>query len=321
VTTTALPPELAAARDRLLVGVSRRDLAEQAAALSQRYRSVAESHARTTELLAYAVTRMPATYAAVASVLDEITARAPEFSPRCLLDLGSGPGTVAWAATTVFREIEAVTTIDREPGFHELAAKLAQTDPLLARTTRLHADLERSLVISEQFDLVTAAFTLAEITLGRLPDVIETAWAMTSGMLVLVEPGTPAGFARILTARAQLVAAGGRIVAPCPQEGPCPLSGDDWCHFAARLPREKDHRAVKGGMAPFEDEKYTYIVVARGPVSAIEARVLKPPRVSKVETVAHLCGTHGLSEVRIPSRDRDAYRKSQKWRWGTAISG
>ena len=313
-----LPSELSAARDRLLEGVSRRGLRDQATALSQRYRNLAGAHAQQSELLAYTVTRMPATYAAVAAVLDELSIRMPEFSPRTLLDLGSGPGTATWAAATTFGQLDSVTTIEREPGFTALAVALAENHPLLSRTTRLEADLEKSPSISAHFDLVTAAFVLAEISSDRQAVMIAAAWN-AAGILVLVEPGTPAGFSRILAARTQIIALGGKLVAPCPHDGPCPLSGDDWCHFAVRLPRERDHREVKNAAAPFEDEKYAYAVFSRDPVAAISGRILRPPKVTKADITADLCTPAGLTAVRILARDRESHRRSRKWRWGTAL--
>ena len=313
-----LPPELSAARDRLLEGVSRRGLRNQATALSQRYRFVAGAHAQQSELLAYTVTRMPATYAAVAAVLDELSLRIPEFSPHTLLDLGSGPGTVTWAAVTTFGQLDSVTTIERESEFTKLAVALAESHLLLSRTTRLEVDLEQTPAISGHFDLVTAAFVLAEISPDRQAAMIAAAWD-AAGILVLVEPGTPAGFARILAARTQIIALGGKVVAPCPHDGTCPLSGDDWCHFAVRLPRERDHREVKNAAAPFEDEKYAYAVFSREPVAAIAGRILRAPKVSKADTTADLCTPAGLTELRVLARDREAHRRSRKWRWGTAL--
>ena len=318
MTPPILPPELAAARDRLLEGVSRRGLRDQAAALSQRYRSVAGAHAKQSELLAYTVTRMPATYAAVAAVLDEVSLRMPGFSPRTLLDLGSGPGTATWAAAAVFGQLDSVTAIERESGFTKLAVALAETHPLLSRATRIEGNLEQSPAIFGGFDLVTAAFVLAEILPDRQAAMIAAAWD-AAGVLVLVEPGTPAGFARILSARTQIIALGGKLVAPCPHGGPCPLGGDDWCHFAVRLPRERDHREVKNVASPFEDEKYAYAVLSREPVTAIAGRILRPPKVTKADITADLCTPAGLAAVRIPARDREAHRRSRKWRWGTAL--
>src|SRR5712675_2421634 len=51
---------------------------------------------------AYVVTRFPATFAAVASVLGDIKQRMPGFEPASLLDLGAGPGTATWAASGGF---------------------------------------------------------------------------------------------------------------------------------------------------------------------------------------------------------------------------
>ena len=62
-----LPAELRAALEARLQGVSRNDAAERAAAISKTYRDGGGSGAikTGTDALAYALARMPATYAAV----------------------------------------------------------------------------------------------------------------------------------------------------------------------------------------------------------------------------------------------------------------
>ena len=50
---------------------------------------------------AYMAARMPACYAAVYKVLEEVSMRLPTFSPESMLDFGAGPGTAIWAAHEV----------------------------------------------------------------------------------------------------------------------------------------------------------------------------------------------------------------------------
>lgn len=319
MTARQLPPALATARDRLLEGVSRKQLQQQAASLSQRYRGTAGSHARPDEVLAYAVTRMPATYAAASVVLEELAARVPDFAPATLLDLGSGPGTMSWAAAEAFTSLTGVTMVEAEPAFRELAGRLATGHPLLGTAIALDTNLERQPEASGRHDLVTAAFMLAEIAPGRLAAVIAGAWAATAQVLVLIEPGTPAGFERLRAARTQMIAQGGHVIAPCPHDVACPMAGDDWCHFAVRLGRDREHRNAKGAEAPFEDEKYAYLVAGREAAPAISGRILKPPRIGKVDAVAEICGPAGLEQRRVMSRQREAYRAARDWRWGGVV--
>ena len=90
-----------AALDARAEGFSRRDLAERLARISERYRGqgTSEAIADEADALAYALARMPATYAAVARVFWMSSSdRAPGWTPRSILDAGAGPGTATWAA-------------------------------------------------------------------------------------------------------------------------------------------------------------------------------------------------------------------------------
>jgi len=92
-----LPPLLRRAIDDALNGTALSDLAETAAALSQRYRDErhdAKPHAMSDrDALAYLAVRMPATYAAVRASFEAVADVRPDFSPRTTLDIGAGPGT------------------------------------------------------------------------------------------------------------------------------------------------------------------------------------------------------------------------------------
>jgi ribosomal protein RSM22 (predicted rRNA methylase) len=144
-------------------------------------------------------------------------------------------------------------------------------------------------------------------------------WAKTRDTLLVVEPGTPAGYARILALRQQLIASGAQVAAPCPHDGKCPLAAPDWCHFTQRLPRLRAHMQIKGAELPFEDEKFSYVALTRMRVARRPARVLAQPVVSKVEVVAKLCTADGLALTGIPSRAKASYARARRWRWGDAV--
>ena len=317
-----LPAALRAALDRELEGVSRRGLAERAARTSAAYRSGQGSAGVVRGLedaLAYALARLPATYAACATVFAEAARMAPGFAPATVLDAGSGPAAASWAALQAWPAIGHVTWLDESPPFLDLAGRLAADAPAAIRgAERRRADLTAPGAGWPQADLVAASYALAEIPPARQAETVRALWDACDGVLALVEPGTPAGFARLLAARQTLIAAGADVLAPCPHARDCPLAAPDWCHFSVRLPRSRDHRLAKGAEAPFEDEKFAYLIAARPGLAAAarSPRVLGHPRAGKPGIDLRLCGPEGLEARHVPRRDKPGHAKARRLGWG-----
>ena len=309
----ALPPALTEAIAALLQGVGRKELVAAAQKQSAAYRKGATSSATLTpaEAAAYAVARMPATYAACAAVFAAVAEAMPDFAPRSLLDVGAGTGAASWAAIGAWPGL-AVTMLDHNPALRALARRLAEDGPL-KKAQILAGDLGADKPTS---DVVVASYVLAELPVASAGATARYLWDSAAQLLVLVEPGTPAGFARIRAARAALIELGAHIAAPCTHDKACPMTGDDWCHFSQRLPRSRDHMLMKGAEVPFEDERYSYVAVTRKPVSHIAARILAPPLEAKPGITFKLCDASGLRAQFVASRDKDEYRRVRKLGWG-----
>jgi ribosomal protein RSM22 (predicted rRNA methylase) len=321
MTAPDLPAELNAALNAKLQGLSRGDAATRAAAISRTYRDGGGSGAIRTEAdaLAYALARMPATYAAVTASLNALREVRTDFAPKSLLDVGAGPGTATWAAAEAFASLENFTLLDANRALRALALDLAGGSTRLRDVGYQHGNARAALADAPAADLVVASYVIAEIGDAEQATFADLIWAKTSDTLLVIEPGTPAGYARIIALRARLIAAGAHVAAPCPHDRPCPLQAPDWCHFTQRLPRSRAHMQVKGVELPFEDEKFSYVALTRTPVARRFARVLAQPVVGKVEVAAKLCTPDGLVLAKVPHRAKADYARARRWRWGDAV--
>jgi ribosomal protein RSM22 (predicted rRNA methylase) len=295
---------------------------QRAAAMSQSYRGGASSREAirsADDALAYAFTRLPATFAATSAALAAVRAACPDFAPRTLVDAGAGPGSAAFAAAQAFATLGKSLLIDDNPHLRALGLTLAE-GATTGTTAYLDGDLLAALAITASADLVIASYVIGEVSSRLLGRVADALWKATGDILVVIEPGTPAGFTRIRTLRAHLIAQGAHAVAPCPHDRPCPIVDPDWCHFAQRLPRSRGHRQVKGASLAFEDEKFSYVALARTRRPATGARVLAHPRVSKGDVSAKLCTAQGIVTATASRRDRERYGAHKRWRWGDWVS-
>jgi ribosomal protein RSM22 (predicted rRNA methylase) len=322
MTLPDLPAELKTALDARLQGLSRNDAAKRATLISQSYRDGGGSGTIRSEAdaLAYALARMPATYAAVTASLNALREITPHFAPKSLLDVGAGPGTATWAATEAFSSLQRFTLLDANGALRALALDLGRGSARLSDMTYRLGEARAALAAAEAADLVVASYMIGEISDAERTVLAELMWTKTRDTLLIVEPGTPAGYRRIIALREQLIAAGAHVAAPCPHGNKCPLTAPDWCHFTQRLPRSRAHKQVKGAELPFEDEKFSYVALTRAPLAQHRARVLAQPVVTKVEVTAKLCTSDGLVVAKVPRRAKSDYARARRWRWGDAAA-
>jgi len=321
MTSPDLPSELKAALDGRLRGFSRNDAAGRSASISKTYRDGGGSGGIRSEAdaLAYALARMPATYAAVTASLNALVEIRPDFTPKSLLDAGAGPGTATWAAAEAFPSLQEFALLDANDALRALALGLVAESFRLRDVSYERGEARAALAKADAADLVVASYMIGEIGDAERRALAELMWQKSRDTLLVVEPGTPAGYARIIALREQLIAMGAHVVAPCPHDGKCPLAKPDWCHFSQRLQRSRAHKQVKGAELPFEDERFSYVVLTRAPVGARPSRVLAQPVVSKVEITAKLCTPEGVALTKVPRRAKTDYASARRWRWGDAV--
>ncbi|HEU4382225.1 MAG TPA: small ribosomal subunit Rsm22 family protein [Anaeromyxobacteraceae bacterium] len=184
---------------------------------------------------AYLLFYWPVSYLQARAVLAELGRR-----PRSALDLGSGPGPMAFAALDAgAAEALAADRSARALGAaRDLAARSGE--PLATREWNpARGRPLAELAPGRGFDLVTVGHTLNELFRGesaaeRRAALLEEALSLLApgGSLVAIEPALRETSRALLEVRDLLVARGVSVRAPCLFRGPCPalLRESDWCH-------------------------------------------------------------------------------------------
>ena len=297
------------------------EIARRAAHQSAQYRAGAAAQiAGTADVAAYLTARLPATFAAIRAALDYVRDRVPGFEPGSVLDFGAGPGTASWAAAEVWPGVQSLTMKDCSAAFLA-AAKLLIRHSQHPALRQAEIQNLTSFCDGEQYDLIVTGYVISELCESEIADVTNRLWSHCRGILVIVEPGTPNGYQRVIRSRQVLIDRQATIAAPCASNELCPVQSPDWCHFAVRLPRSRDHLRAKDARVPYEDEKYSFIAAARAsvPLTPSGPRIIAPVTSAKSGLRFRLCTGHGISEQDIPRRDRAAYRLHMGKKWGDTI--
>lgn len=320
-----LPEELGDALTEALRRVDQEDIERSVRDLIGQYRGEFDPSRRAldTEIntAAYAAYRMPATYAAVTTALRRTAALMPDFQPRTHFDIGGGTGAAIWAAAEVWPSLRETVVLEQSEKAIALGRRLARRSGSAAvRDARWRRTVIDGAVRGGGADLVTMTYVLGELP-SQVREAVVGSLAGEAATVVLVEPGTPAGYERVVTARDRLLGLGLSVVAPCPHDRECPIPrGRDWCHFSARLNRTALHRKIKQGTLGFEDEKFSFVAAsAPGGWGRADNRVLRHPQKRKGLVSLRLCtGTDGLRDTVVSKRQGETYRAARDIDWGDA---
>jgi ribosomal protein RSM22 (predicted rRNA methylase) len=264
--------------------------------------------------IAYAVYRLPGTFAAVSRVLREAAATVPGLDPASMVDVGGGSGAAAWAAAGALPGLRGITVLDRSRAALALGERLAAAGPEPIAQAEWKEHFAGSSLPSA--DLAVAADLLGELTPADRSGLVRH-MATAAATVAVVEPGTPAGYRRVIVAREALIESGMSVAAPCPHESRCPLLGEDWCHFSVRFERSPELRRLKRAEHGYEDEKFSYVVGTRLPIGRPPARVIRHPQYRGKMVTLELCRADGTAVESVVTRSQgDAYRRARTVRWG-----
>jgi len=282
--------------------------------------------------MGYLAARFPATYAAVAAALKQV----PDVALagcESVLDLGAGPGTATWALQERLPGLKTARLLESNAEMLGHAQALAAVFPDL-KVSFHSGDLAQQLRLSAPADLVVLAYVLSELDEAAQAALLKAAWEKARRGLFLLEPGTPETSRRVLSARTQWAGLGGRLIAPCPQSGPCPMdptrnasamakppAKPEWCHFAVRLERRGLHKHVKGGDLGYEDEKFSWVFVSKDASSAPAApfRLHSDPRRVNRNINLDVCDADGKKRTLFYKRRETSFgvrHAARQLKWG-----
>lgn len=267
---------------------------------------------------AYLAVRVPATFAANLHVFSEIRRLASEAEIKSILDLGSGPGTSAYAAAQVFPGLNAASMVEADGALLDLGRQLSHqsSHPAVRHSSWLQQDLKAAGPL-DPHDLVVISYALNELPVSLAEKVVQEAWQRTREFLAIIEPGTVRGFGFVHAARTRLITEGAHILAPCPDACECPMAAaGDWCHFAQRVERTSLHRRLKAGALGYEDEKFSYVVASRNQYTQAQARIVRHPQKHSGHVQLALCTMHGLETRTVTQSQKQEYKLARKADWG-----
>lgn len=291
-----------------IVDLNLKDLISASQDITERYRA-GKSLVTEAQKKAYLVVRMPATSAVIRRVLKEVNE--PIASA---LDLGAGPGSAIEPLLERFPAIQKMTLMERDHTFIEMGKTLF----LQPEVAWVEADVHREQRF-EPHDLLLISYAFAEMSEAAIGRLVPLVWEASKKYLVIIEPGTPAGFARVKKIREQLISLGGQCIAPCPHSNRCPMQGSDWCHFSERIERSSLHRGVKLGTLGYEDEKFSYLIVAKTSAPSHSMRILRPPLKRSGHISFSVCMDDGVKIKTISRKDKEKYVLAKKLDWGDSL--
>lgn len=251
----------------------------------------------------YAISRMPATYSVIYSLVETLAKQGLIENVETVLDVGSGTGAGYFALKELDEDLD-ITLVERDRNMIEIFKTLTENK----------VDVEKadasSFVFEDKADLVLTSYVLSEMTEQVRNQTFDNLAKSSNKYVLVIDTGTPNTYNEMMKLKDYATKKGLRVVAPC-MAIKCPLK-DDYCQFYARVERSSLHKLAKGGTLPYEDEKYFYLLFAKDEVNVEGERVIRRPMIKENNISLVLCTKEGVKNKACTKKDKDEFKRAKK---------
>mgnify|MGYP005797981393 FL=1 len=268
------------------------------------------------EALAYSIMRMPATYGAVYTALKHTLERM-DGNIQSVVDIGAGTGAATWAISELL-DTKDIQCFEREQVMLELGKSFMSQNPNLKDVSWKYMDIVED-DLDVKADLVVTSYMLNEIKPEERENVINKLMKSSNHIILIIEPGTPAGFKNIREVQKIAIENGFHIIAPCTFQGVCSLPDRDWCHSIVRMERTKVHKLLKSADLPYEDEKFSYIAISKEKYDNSGIRILRHPMIEKGKITLKVCHNGEIEDMIVTKKDKELFKMVKKKKCGDMI--
>ena len=302
-----LPQWLQDKVNELYQDLNKKTLVETRESLTNRYKtktgqnkSLIESK---TDSMLYAISRMPATFSVVYTLVKDLVNQKLICDVESMLDVGSGTGAGYFALKELDDSLE-IGLVERDRNMVEIFKKLTdgEVDVKLADASSLKAE--------KTADLVMTSYVLSEMTEDVRIQTFDNLASASNKYVLVIDTGTPKTYVDMMKLKDHALKSGWKVVAPCMADK-CPLK-DDYCQFYARVERSSLHKLAKGGTLSYEDEKYFYLLFAKDDIQKLGERVIRRPVIKENNISLVLCTGDGVKTKTFTKKNKEEFKKAKK---------
>ena len=302
-----LPQWLQDRVNKLYQDLDKKTLVETRENLTNRYKtqtgqnkSLIESK---TDSMLYAISRMPATFSVVYTLVNDLASQGLICDVGSVLDVGCGTGAGYFALKELDESLK-IDLVERDRNMVEIFKKLTdgEVDVCVADAS--------TFVSKEPADLVTTSYVLSEMTEDVRNRTFDNLAKSSNKYVLVIDTGTPKTYADMMKLKNHASKSGWQVVAPC-MTAKCPLV-DDYCQFYARVERSSLHKLAKGGSLSYEDEKYFYLLFAKEESVKTGSRVIRRPVIKENNVSLVLCEPDGVCTKNFTKKNKDDFKKAKK---------
>lgn len=304
-----LPSDVQEKVNELFVGLNKKILSSGREQLTNKYKSGQAINKSAIESkqdgIVYAISRMPATYSVIFSLLSDLIEQGKIENVSSIFDIGSGTGAGFFACREIFENAE-ISLFEREKNMIDIFDRFET-----GKKVNLF-DFMRD-EISSKADLVMTNYVFSELSEEGRRVALNKMLDCSNRYVLIVDTGTPRTYENFMKLKKLVIEMGYKISAPCNSDK-CGLK-NDYCQFYARVERSGLLKLAKNGDLPYEDEKYFYLLIdkkAENIKNLDEKRVIRRPLLKTNFIELKLCTSDGVIETTITKKDKASYQRAKK---------